>query len=213
MFTPLFTFNSSYDILAISGLECLIWWRIIPIPDKSRFWSLVQFFSLSSIDRMVKNFGISDIFWVSIFLAWSPNVCSRLLMRWGCDDQALFLSDENFTLQDKWSCKPITTFNTSYSFEKLLLPHLLSLGFVVLNYHLCRGLWIQYSLYLSSDRGMNKPPFSKSWWSHYNIASKFELGQRCTYPKWWSSFLHSLHLKFILLYLFFEIPIQTGCFD
>ena len=99
-FSLSFTFDSSLVALAISGLKHFKRNNIMTL-DWYSFWSSVETFSLSIMGLTVRNFSLPDVLWLYTFLTHLLNFFSKFSMRWGCTNQAHFLSSKNLTFQDK----------------------------------------------------------------------------------------------------------------
>ena len=130
-----FTFGNSQVALAISGLECFM---IKQHPDfgPKYFLVLSRNFFLSFMYLTMKVLASLLFYDFASFWTWSPNFFSKLLVRWGWPNQALFypmrtlLCEINNPLAPSWPSTLI------HSFEELLLPHLLPQGSLPLSYHI-----------------------------------------------------------------------------
>ena len=101
-FAPSLTFDSSSVTLALLGFECLIRYNDIPTLEQNACWSSADFFHYPQ-----KTWPLNIFAYWAFYDYASFELITELLF------QALFLSKENPTLQDKQSCTPSMTFNTN----------------------------------------------------------------------------------------------------
>ena len=147
--------------------------------EPNHFLVLRRIFSLSFTGLTTKNFSIPCILILCTFLSHWLNVFSRLLMRWGCSNQALFPCRTN---NPEALLQPLVL--TPFLF-KPLWPYQLPPSLLSLNYHLHTKLQIPHPLHSSLYRGMGQwlqqiQLSSKFQWPFYNITLFLEQGHRCT---------------------------------